>query len=230
MAVASIPTSLSAAASRLAASTVCGRHCGVLLRSTRYSMTTPVGCNIVGSGEPGMTAISHPASFNGAVRIRANHSLSGIDGEAITVPICFSVPDSLAVKSCCSDCFNRRGASRASRVAIFDCCTELIPSSTVNSAKLQSVSATIPHNTNRSATLRTSSGPCSQTMPKPMAMVASASPSNKFQRIADEICSLLASVLNIAVHIAPLLLVFGVFLWATFELIRAVVQQHKRRR
>ncbi len=113
------------------------------------------------------------------------------------------------------------GASRVSSVMIFDCWTSLIPPSTVNSATLKSVSATIPHSTNLSATLRTSSGPCSQTIPHPTAIVASTSPSNKFQRTADEKLSLLASASKIAVHIFPLLLAFCMFGRATFDLVRS---------
>jgi hypothetical protein len=115
VAIASIPNSPSILASASAAAA--REPCSWILSfagSMFHSMTTPVGYKNVAAAIPCKGSMSHPASLSGAARTRANISLPGVDGDALTVPCCFGSPTSLAVSSCCWACVNERGASRAS--------------------------------------------------------------------------------------------------------------------
>ncbi len=115
IAVASTPnspstsTSFSAAAERSPCSWILG-----CVGSIAHSMTTPVGYRTVAVAVPATGSMSHPAALRGAARTRANISLSGVDGEALTVPRCFGRPESLTVSSFCWACVSLRGAIRTS--------------------------------------------------------------------------------------------------------------------
>ena len=109
---------------------------------------------------------------------------------------------------------------------IFDCCAELMPSSNTNSDRLQTVSAMTPHITNCIATRCMLGGYSadSQTIPKPMAIVESMSPANKYEWTTNTIWSE-ANVVNILSHIWPALMGFGIWIWATIKLAQAVWRQ-----
>jgi hypothetical protein len=112
-AVASIPILFSSSASR-SATLEPGWSCSEIVRTVKYWITTPVGCNTVAVEVPGNIVMSHPAPLSGAVRTLANHSLSGVDGDATTVPVCFGRAASFRDSSFCSACVIERGAIFAS--------------------------------------------------------------------------------------------------------------------
>lgn len=66
-----------------------------------YEIITPVGNRTVAVEVPGSISISHPAAFKGAVSTLTNHSLSGVDGDAIIVPRWSLNFDNFAVSSFC---------------------------------------------------------------------------------------------------------------------------------
>jgi hypothetical protein len=87
--------------------------------------------------------------------------------------------------------------------AIVDCCEEL-PSSNAKSNTLQSVSITTPQITSRLAISRTESGPPSQTIPAPTAIVPNTAPPSRYIWTKSATRSV-TNVVNISVHILPIL-------------------------
>lgn len=86
--------------------------------------------------------------------------------------------------------------------SIVDCCLELITSSNEKSSTLQSVSMMTPQMTSLVAISRTESGPPSQTIPAPTAIVPSTAPPNKYIWTHNAIRSVTNAV-NVSVHILP---------------------------
>jgi hypothetical protein len=100
-AVASIPSDFNVSTSRSAAADLSdGRTTGFDI-STAYDTMIPVRSNMVAVAVPGKISIFQPAATSGAVNTLANISLSGVEGEAITVPRSFLNSESLAVSSFC---------------------------------------------------------------------------------------------------------------------------------
>jgi len=119
IAAAAIPNSLSASTSGphgpgggtiLSPSTVAPE----LANAKGNWMIIPFGCKIMPPYPPRISVIFHPAACSGANRTLANHSLSGVDGNAVSVPRTSLNCDSLAVRSFCCSCVSNRGAMRCS--------------------------------------------------------------------------------------------------------------------